>query len=421
MTDTVNPARAAANASPIAGQETRIHYDPFDYRVQEDPYPVYALMREHAPVYRNEERDFWALTRHADVLAGLSDPARFSSRNGISLEPELWGPNARQTSFFLSMDPPEHGLYRGLISSAFTPRKIAALEPRIRELARARLAALRDQPRFDFAADYAAAVPNDVLCEMLGIPAADWDRIRADTDDLNRRSDGSDDRGPASMAAALRLASYFADLVSGLRRRPGQDLVSTLIAAEVKGRKLTDAELMGFLFITISAGNESTGKTLGNAWYHASRHPDVRRAGLDSRPEAWALETLRYDSSSQMGARLLTETIVLHGTTIPANSRVALIHAAANRDRRVFPDPERYDLDRDTTRMLSFGHGPHFCLGAALGKLEMRIALDEIGALISDYEIDLPSVRRFHSPHQHGFETLPCEVTYRRTPRAPVG
>jgi cytochrome P450 len=394
-------------------------YDPFDYQVHEDPYPVYAWMREHAPLYYNEERDFWALSRHADVVAALKNPARFSNRNGISLESELWGPQAVKTSFFLAMDPPDHGAHRSLVSGAFTPRRVAALEPRIRELARARLEPLRDRQGFDFAADYAAALPNDVVCEMLGVPAADWDQIRADTDQLNQRDNGSEDRGQNSVAAALRLAYYFVSLVGDLRRHPGEDLTSALIQAEVNGVKLTEAQIVAFLFLVISAGNESTGKTIGNAWYHGWLRPDVQRMGLNGRAADWVTETLRYDSASQMTARTLTEDTVIHDIQLTAGARVAILPASGNRDERVFPDPDRYDLDRDTSKLISFGHGPHHCIGAALARLEMRIVLEEIGALVSGYEIDLAHARRVHSPHQRGFASLPCAVTHRPKPRTP--
>jgi cytochrome P450 len=394
-------------------------YDPFDYAIHEDPYPVYAWMREHAPLYRNEERNFWALSRHADVVAALKNSTIFSNRNGISLEPELWGPHAVKTSFFLAMDPPQHGAYRSLVSGAFTPRRVAALESRIHELARARLEPLRDRPTFDFASDYAAALPNDVVCEMLGVPAADWDQIRADTDQLNQRDAGSEERGQKSVEAALRLAYYFVSLVGDLRRHPGDDLTSALIQAEVNGTKLTEAQIVANLFLVISAGNESTGKTIGNAWYHGWTHPDAQRAGLNGRATDWATETLRFDSASQMTARTVTEETELHGVTLAAGARVALLPASGNRDWRVFPEPDRYDLDRDTSKLISFGHGPHHCLGAALARLEMTIALEEVGVLVSGYEVDMANVRRVHSPHQRGFASLPCAVDYRPTPETP--
>lgn len=397
--------------------EAAPEYDPFDYRVHEDPYPVYAWMREHAPLYHNERRDFWALSRYSDVVAALRDPDRFSNRNGISLESELWGPHAVKTSFFLAMDPPEHNAYRSPASVPFTPRRVAAMEPRIRELARARLEPLRDLGRFDFAADYASALPNDVVCELLGVPEADWDQIRADTDQLNQRDDGLEERGPNAVAAALRLADYFVGLAKDLRRNPRDNLTSALIENEVNGTRLSDTQIVAFLFLVISAGNESTGKTIGNAWYQGWIHREVQRMGLNGRAGDWATETLRYDSASQMTARSLTEDTVIHGTRLLAGARIAILPASANRDARVFEDPDRYDLDRNGSKLVSFGYGPHHCLGAALARLEMRIALEEIGALVSGYEVDTVNARRVHSPHQRGFASLPCAVRHRRKPQ----
>jgi hypothetical protein len=370
-------------------------------------------MRDNAPVYRNSERDFWALSRHADVLAALRNPTRFSNRNGISLEPSLWGPEAYKTSSFLAMDPPEHGAMRSLVSAGFTPRRVGALEPRIRELSRARLGPLLDRPTFDFATDFAAALPNDVICDMLGIPASDWDQIRFDTDRLNYREDGSSERTQTTLAAALRLAEYFVGHVTRLRGRPGDDLTSALTQARVDGVALTDSQIVAILFLLISAGNESTGKLIGNAWYHGWLHPEIQRAGLDGRAADWAAETLRYDSSSQMTARTLTEDVVIHDVHLSAGARIVLLPASANRDDRVFSEPDRYDLDRDTSQMISFGHGPHFCLGSALAKLEIRVVLQEVGAMVSSYDIDLAEARRVHSPHQRGFSVLPCTATRR--------
>jgi cytochrome P450 len=396
-----------------AAVQESMAYDPFDYRIHADPYPTYAWMREHAPLYRNEERDFWAVSRHADVVWALRNPKLLSNRHGISLESELWGPHAVKTSLFLAMDPPDHGVFRGPVAAAFTPRRVAALEERVRELARERLEPLRDAARFDFAADYAAALPNDVVCEMLGVPEADWDLVRADTDQLNQRDDGSEERGPGAVAAALRLADYFVGLVGDLRRLPGDDLTSAMIEAEVDGRRLSDSEVVAFLFLVISAGNESTGKTIGNAWYHGWQQPEIQRAGLNGRAAEWAAETLRFDSASQMTARMVTEETVLHDTVLTAGARVAVLPASGNRDRRVFTDPDRFDLDRDTSKMVSFGYGPHHCLGSALARIEIRIALEEIARLVSEYEIDAAGCRRVHSPHQRGFASLPCRVEQR--------
>lgn len=392
-------------------------YDPFAYAVQEDPYPVYAWMREYAPVYRNEERDFYALSRHADVLSALRDPARYTNRNGISLESSLWGPQAYKNVFFLALDPPDHTALRGLVQKNFSPRNVARREARIRELTRRRLDPLIERDTFDFAHDFAAAVPNDVVCEMLGIPEADWDLIRFDTDLLTKRADDSDERSSETLAAAFRLATYYVHLVADMRKHPGDNLTSMLVDVDANGARLTDSEIVAFLFLLVSGGNESTGKLVGSAWYHGWRLPHVQRAGLAGRFDDWISETLRYDNSSQMTSRTLTRDTTLHDTTMPAGSRVVLLHASGNRDDRVFDDPDRFDIDRDTRKMLSFGAGPHHCLGSALAVLEMGILLEEVARHVEEYDIDMAAAARVHSAHQRGFSSLPCTVTRRRTPR----
>jgi len=248
---------------------------------------------------------------------------------------------------------------------------------------------------------------------VMGIPAADRDAIRADNDLLNHCEDGSEVRSRETLDAGLRLAIHYVGLIQERRKHPGDDLTSTLIAARVDDRPLTDSQLVAFLFLLVSATNESTGKLVGNAWYHGWRRPDVQRAGLDGRARDWGNETLRYDSPSQMMARTLTADTELHGTRLPAGARIALLPASANRDRRVFAEPDRFDLDRDTGKHIAFGHGPHFCAGAALAELEITIALEEAGRLISGYEIDLAGAERIHSPHQRGFAVLPCAVVRR--------
>jgi cytochrome P450 len=389
-------------------------YDPFSRQVQLDPYPFYAWMREHAPVYHNPERNFYAVSRYADVFDVLRDPVRFTNRNGISLEPSLWGPQAYKNVFFLALDPPDHAVLRGLVAKDFTPRHVGLKEDRVRELTRRRLEPLLENEYFDFARDYAAAVPNDVVCEMLGIPEADWDLIRFDTDVLTQRADESDERSPETLAAAFRLATYYVRLVADIRRHPGDNLTSVLTQAEINGGRLSDSEIVAFLFLIVSGGNESTGKLIGNAWYHGWRVPEVQRTGLAGRFDDWMNETLRFDSSSQMTSRTTTEDVVMHGTSIPAGNRVVVLHASANRDHRVFTDPDRFDIDRDNRKMLSFGAGPHHCLGGALAKVEIRIVLEEIAARISSYEIDVANATRVRSAHQRGFSSLPCTAVRRQ-------
>jgi cytochrome P450 len=286
------------------------------------------------------------------------------------------------------------------------------MAPGVRALARARLERLLDDPTPDFA-EFAAALPHDVMCEVVGIPATDRDAIRADNDLLNHCEDGVDTRSGAAIAAGFRLAMYYVGVVSDRRKHPRDDFTSAMIEAGVDGEPLTDSQLVAFLFLLVSATNESTGKQIGLALYRGWRHPEVRSAGLNGRAADWRNESLRFDSASQMMARTLTKETVIHGTRLGAGARIVLLPASGNRDPRAFTEPDTFDLDRDTSKMLSFGHGPHFCLGSALAQLEITVALEELGSLVSDYEIDMEAARWIHSPHQRGFASLPGTATCR--------
>jgi cytochrome P450 len=217
------------------------------------------------------------------------------------------------------------------------------------------------------------------------------------------------------MEAALNLVGYFAGMLSERRRRPHADLTSALVEAEIGGERLDDDEIMGFLFLMVVAGNETTAKLLGNAWYWAWRNPDQRAKPFaePTRIDDWIEETLRYDTMSQMLARTLTEDVSLYGEVVPAGDRVLLLPGSANRDDRVFPEPDRYDLERDTSALVSFGIGRHFCLGAPLARLEARIALGELVALVSDYDIDPDGIKRVHSINVRGLAALPTTVKAR--------
>jgi len=386
-------------------------FDPYAYETHEDPYPIYADLRAHAPVYRNERLGFAALSRHGDVLAGFNDVARFSNALGVSLDPAATHPAARATMSFLAMDPPLHTRMRGLVSRAFTPRRIADLEPRVRELTRQHIGRLVDRGRCDFVRDFAARLPMDVISEMLGVPEADRDRLRELADAVVHREDGMYDIPAAGMAAAAELLGYFADAVAERRRVPREDLSAALLNAELDGDRLDDGEVVGFLFLMIIAGNETTAKLLGNALYWLWRNPDQRRA-VDADPKLvprWVEETLRYDGSTQALARTLTADVELHGERLKAGDRVVLLVGSGNRDERVFPDADRFDVRRDTSDMLSFGHGLHFCLGAALARLESRVALEEVQARLRGWEIDPAGLRRIHSVNVRGFSSMPIE------------
>jgi cytochrome P450 len=366
-------------------------------------------------VYRNDDLDFWAFSRHADVGTAFRDTARYSNANGVSLEPTATGPQAARTMSFLAMDPPRHGRLRSLVSRGFTPRRVADLEPHILELTRLYLDPALERGSFDFVGDFAGKLPMDVISEMIGVPAADRAEVRRLADLLVHREEGVFDVPPAGIEAALELAGYFADMLGERRRQPTDDLTSALLVAELDGDRLSDDDIVSFLFLMVVAGNETTAKLLANAWYWAWRNPDQRAKPFDhpSRIQAWIEETLRYDGSSQMVARTATEHIELHAEHIPAGGRVLLLVGSANRDPRVFPDAERYDLDRDTSELVSFGVARHYCLGASLARLEARVALEELVRRVADYDVDLAGSRRVHSVNVRGFEALPTTVVLR--------
>ena len=395
-----------------ASATDRVAYSPYDYAIHEDPYPTYERLRAEAPVYRNDELDFFALSRHADVTTAFRDSATFSSANGVSIEPTATGPHASRAMSFLAMDPPRHGRMRALVSRGFTPRRVADMEPHILELTRQHLEPALERGTFDFVADFAGRLPMDVISEMIGVPSADRVEVRRLADLLVHREEGVFDVPQSGLEAALVLAGYFSDMLKERRRRPTSDLTSALLEVELEGDRLVDEEIISFLFLMVVAGNETTAKLLANAWYWAWRNPDQRTKPFadHARVGAWIEETLRYDTSTQMLARTVTRDIELHGVAIPAGSRALLLVGSANRDERVFPDAHRYDLDRDTTDLVSFGIARHFCMGASLARLEARIALAELLRRVRDYDIDESASRRVHSVNVRGFGQLTTTV-----------
>lgn len=403
--------------SPPITVHERVRFDPYDYALHEDPYPTYAALRAHAPLYRNDEFGFWALSRHADVLAAFRDPDTFSSSDGVSLDPAATGPHAARIMSFLAMDEPAHGRMRRLVSKGFTPRRVAQLEPRVREITDEHLRPVLEQADFDFIEELAAKIPMDVISELLGVPPADRAELRRLAELVVHRDDGVFDVPAASTQASLDLVTYYLDMIRERRRQRRDDLVSALIDVEVDGEHLADEELTGFLFLMVVAGNETTTKLLGHAWYWAWRNPDQRaKVWADhSAIPRWIEETLRYDNSTQVLARTATTDVRLHGGAIRRGDRVLLLVGSANRDERVFPDPDRYDIDRDTANLLSFGNGRHFCLGASLARLEARIVLEQLLAQVCTYDVDPAGVRRVHSANVRGFAHLPTTVRLSRS------
>lgn len=390
-------------------------YSPYAYEIHEDPYPIYARLRAESPVYRNDEFDFWALSRHEDVLAAFRNVDAFSNSFGVSLDPSAFGPDAHKVMSFLALDPPRHSRMRSLVGKGFTPSKVAQMEDRIREISIEHLEPALDMGEFDFIADFAGKLPMDVISELVGVPPVDRAEVRRLADLVVHREDGLFDVPRAGMDAALTLVGYYQDMVNERRSVRRDDLASALLDAEIDGDKLTDEEIIAFLFLMVVAGNETTTKLMGNAWYWGWHNPDQGTKPFDdpARVVDWIEETLRFDTSSQMLLRVTRMPLELHDTAIPEGAKVLLLIGSGNRDESVFPDPERYDLDRDTTKLISFGNGRHFCMGAPLARLEARIGLGELVKRVASYEVDPSGMARVHSINVRGFATLPTKVTIR--------
>lgn len=388
--------------------------DPYDYQFHEDPYPYYRRLRDEAPLYRNDVLNFWALTRHADVHAGFRNSTALSNKLGVSLDPISRTPEAYRTMSFLAMDDPGHLRLRTLVSKGFTPRRIRELEGRVLQLTREHLETALDSDSFDYITEFAGKLPMDVISELVGVPPEDRQHLRVLADTVMHREDGVTDVPQAALVAAMELLTYYADMVRQRRRNPTDDLTGALLEAEIDGDRLADDEIMAFLFLMVVAGNETTTKLLGNAMYWAGANPDQLNGVLDdhSRVPLWVEETLRYDTSSQILARVVAEEIEFHGTTLQPGDTLLLMPGSAHRDERVFADPDEFRIGRDIgSKLLSFGSGAHFCLGAHLARMEARVALTELLARIRGYEVDTAGAVRVHSSSVRGFAHLPITVT----------
>ncbi|MEV0228753.1 cytochrome P450 [Nonomuraea sp. NPDC050786] len=384
-----------------------VAYNPYDPAINADPYPVYARLRREAPIYHNAELGFWALSRHADVSAALGDSALLSSDHGPMLDPGAWGPQARTYLSLVAMDPPEHTRMRAIVSRAFTPRRVAAIEPMIRQIARGYIAEGLERGTFDFAGDFAVKLPLDVISELMGVPPSDRAEVRRRSKGLvDYDQDGKmTDNGLKSVRS---LGAYYASLVVDRRATPRDDLVSALVA----DGGLSVEEIVAFLFLLIGAGSETTTHLLSAAWYWAWRNPGQRAAAFGGAIREWAEESLRYDTPAHGLARRLTAPTEWYGVLVPADAKVWILIGSANRDESVFPDPDVYDLRRDTSKAISFGVGRHYCLGGPLARLEARVALEELTKAVSpSYEIDEDGIRRTSHSNVRGVIRLPTAVS----------
>jgi cytochrome P450 len=391
--------------------------DPYDYDFHEDPYPYYRRLRDEAPLYHNEDLGFWALSRHQDVHQGFRNSTTLSNRDGVSLDPVSRGPHASKTMSFLAMDDPAHLRLRTLVSKGFTPRRIRELEPRVTELAVQHLDIMLEKAgsgvTVDYVAEFAGKLPMDVISELMGVPVADRDRIRAMADGVMHREDGVTDVPASAIEASLGLIVYYQQMIAERRKEPTEDLTTALLEAEIDGDRLTDEEILGFMFLMVIAGNETTTKLLANAAFWGYKNPDqLPQVYHDlSRVPPWVEETLRYDTSSQILARTVSGELTLYDTTIPDGDVLLLLPGSGHRDERAFDNPDDFVIGREIgSKLLSFGSGAHFCLGAHLARMEARVALTELFRRIKGYQVDEANSVRVHSSNVRGFAHLPMTL-----------
>jgi cytochrome P450 len=387
-------------------------FDPFDPELHRDPYPVYRRLRDEFPVHHNAKLRFFTLSRHADVMDALQDPDLYISGKGVYVGvPEFDdGKLTSDVPLLITTDRPRHTQLRALVSRAFTPRRVALLEPRIRAIARSLLDDVKGRREFDLVREFSGPLPTIVIAELLGVPAEDQEWFKekstavAQFDPRTAGDPSVRERGPA-----VEIGLYLAKVLEQRRREPRDDLLSALLAAEIDGQRLSDVELIGFGFLLLVAGNETTTNLISNAAILLDRHRDQRRLLLEdpSRIPGAIEEFLRYDSPVQGLARTTTAPVTLHGVTIPEGSKVLLLFGSANHDERAIPDAERFDVLREPNPHVAFGFGAHFCLGANLARLEARVAFEELLARLPDYRMTQSQVERHCSGPIRGALRLP--------------
>jgi cytochrome P450 len=390
--------------------EGAVYYDPYDVAINADPYPAFRRLREEAPLYYNEQHHFYALSRFDDVERGFVDHHTFSSAHGGVLEAIKAGYRA-PNGVFIMEDPPVHTAHRGVLARVFTPKKMNALEPQIRAYCAEVLDPLVGTERFDFVTDLGAKMPMRVIGMLLGIPEEDQEAIRRQADERIRREPGKPHRYRANHFTD---DEFFGDYIDWRADHPSDDLMTELLLVEFEDetgtiRRLTRGEILTFVKVLASAGNETTNRLIGWSGRVLGEHPDQRRELAADRsliPNAIE-EILRFEPPSINGARYVACDVELYGTVVPAGSAMMLLRGAANRDHRAFPpDGDVFDIHRRIDHHLTFGYGIHFCLGAALARLEGRIALDEVLTRFPDWEVDAANAE-LDSSLVRGWRSLP--------------
>ena len=397
----------------MATTGTDVYWDPYDVGINDDPYPVYRRLREESPLYYNDRHDFYAVSRHADAEGVLLDNATFISgkggiieliRSGIELPPGV----------FIFEDPPAHTIHRRLMSRVFSPRRVAELEDKVREFCVQCLDPLVGTDRFDIIADLGAQVPMKTISMLLGIPESEQEAIR-DHADASLRTEAGE---PMKVSAdALLSGSVFAEFIDWRTEHPSDDLMTDLLQAEFVDetgttRRMGRQELLTYLEVISGAGNETTNRLIGWTAKVLAEHPDQRAMVVKDRSlvSDTIEEILRFEPPAHHTARVVARQVEVVGHALPEGSVVVVLLGSANRDGRRYPDGDSFDVTREATKTLTFGQGIHLCLGAALARLEGRVALDEVLTRFPEWEVDYDRAKRAQTSTVRGWETLPVRT-----------
>lgn len=388
---------------------SELYYDPYDAGIFADPYPVYRRLRDEAPLYHNDRYDFYVLSRHSDVEGALVDHQGLISSRGDILDQIKTNFQFPPGSLIFE-DPPVHTARRALLSRVFTPKKMTTLEPQIREYCARCLDPLIDRGGFDFVKDIGNKLPMRVIGMLMGIPEQDQDHIKQWADETLRSEPGKQWDIPEGYVDG----AIFADYVEWRADHPSDDLMTELLQAEFEDetgtiRRLSRQEVLTYVNIVTVAGNEITGRLIGWAGKLLAEFPDQRRQLVQDAsliPNAIE-EMLRYEPTGHAAARYVTRDTAYYGQDVPEGSAMLILMASANRDDRRFPDPDRFDIHREIKQHLTFGYGIHFCLGAALARLEGRIALEEILRRFPEWQVDLEAAKLATTTSVRGWDTLP--------------
>jgi cytochrome P450 len=414
-----------SNGANLQQAAVPIYYDPYSFEIDENPYPWFKRLRDEAPLYYNEKYNFYALSRFADIDAASKDWETFSSARGTVLE-LLDLPPENIPKMIIFMDPPQHDRMRALVNRGFNPRQIAKLESRLREIASELLAPFGPGDTFDFIQDYSGPFASMVIGELAGVPKEDLHLVRQWGEEQLQIKEGEDSfqaakamkgqKPPAEAQSRVNLHSYFRELARKRREQPQDDMISAVMGSEIEGeggenRPLDERELLDFIFLLSGAGVETVSRLMGWAGVYLPRHPE-QFAEIRNNPAlipGTIEELLRIEPPSPVQARITTRPVTLHGQSLAEGTRILLLTGSAGRDEREYHEPDRFDIHRNA-RHVSLGKGVHFCLGAALARLEAKVALEEMLKRFPDWTPDEAGSERIHTSTVRGYRRLPVTV-----------